>query len=43
MKTVPIEQSQVHYDSVNDVGPLCIGQKVSFVINNGSAEDLYLL
>ena len=42
-KTISVDQSQIHFDSLNDVGPLCIGQKVSFVVNNGSAEDLYLL
>jgi cold shock CspA family protein len=42
-KTISIDQSQIHYDSWNEVDALCIGQKVSFVINEGSAEDLYLL
>jgi cold shock CspA family protein len=41
--TISIDQSQIHYNSLQDVGPLCVGQRVSFVINNSTAQDLYIL
>lgn len=42
-KTISIHQSQIHFNSLKDIGKLSIGQKVSFVINNSIAENLYFL
>jgi cold shock CspA family protein len=42
-KTISIDQSQIHYDSLREVQPLCVGQRVSFVIRNDTARDLYIL
>lgn len=42
-KTISIDQSQIHYNSLKDVGPLSIGQRVSFVVDNLTAQDLYIL
>jgi cold shock CspA family protein len=42
-KTISIDQTQIHYNSLRDIRPLSIGQKVSFVIDNSIAQDLYLL
>lgn len=42
-KTISIDQSQIHYSSLEDVRPLSVGQRVSFVINNLIAQDLYIL
>jgi cold shock CspA family protein len=42
-KTISINQSQIHYNSLKDVGPLSIGQRVSFIIDNLIARDLYIL
>ena len=43
-KIISIDQSQIHYNSLRDVKPLLVGQRVSFVICHDSiAEDLYIL
>ncbi len=42
-KTISIDQSQIHYNALRDVRPLSVGQRVSFVIDNLTAQDLYIL
>jgi cold shock CspA family protein len=42
-KSILIDQSQIHYNAVSDIGPLRVGQSVSFEIDNAVAVNLYMI